>query len=61
MAIIGPFNQVPSGAVFFLQSTGTRGDIVLGPINFSSSGIATGSLSDSGLLSMQRFFLTMGS
>lgn len=59
MPIIGPFNNVPTGAVFVLQSTGTNGDIVLAPINFTQSGIATGIISGN-YISLSRYFLTMG-
>jgi hypothetical protein len=57
MAILGPFSNVPTGAVYVLQSTGTKGDIVLAPINFQTTGIYTGTIPNG---SLQRFFLTMG-
>ena len=59
MATIGPFNNVPTGAVYVLQSTGVKGDIVLAPINFSQSGISTGTISGS-ISSWSRYFITMG-
>lgn len=59
MALIGPFNGVPTGAVYVLQSTGTQGDIVLAPINFAQSGIYTGTIVG-GTNSLQRYFLVMG-
>lgn len=58
MPILGPFNNVPTGATYVLQSTGTNGDIVLAPINFNASGISTGT--SFGTSSLQRFFLIMG-
>ena len=57
MSILGPFNNVPTGAVYVLQSTGTKGDLVLAPINFNASGVYTGTVPGG---SLQRFFLTMG-
>lgn len=45
MPILGPFNRVVTGAVNFLQSTGTKGDLLLGPINFAASGTVTGIIS----------------
>lgn len=64
MSIIGPFNKVPTGAVHILQSTGVNCDIVLGPINFSASGIATGIVPianlPTGIISMSRHFIIMG-
>jgi hypothetical protein len=59
MAVIGPFNNVPTGAVYVLQSTGVNGDIVLGPINYQASGITTGTVQNN-TLSYQRFFFLMG-
>ena len=59
MPVIGPFNLVPTGAVWVLQSTGVNGDIVLGPINFSASGIATGTINGN-VISLMRYFLIMG-
>lgn len=59
MSSVGPFNLTPTGAVHVLQSTGVKGDIVAGPINFNASGIATGTVPGH-LLSLQRFFLIMG-
>lgn len=57
MSILGPFNKVPTGAVYVLQSTGTKGDLILGPINYQQSGISTGTIPGA---SLTRFFLTMG-
>lgn len=59
MASIGPFNTVPTGAVYVLQSTGVNGDIVLAPINFQQSGIATGTVPGN-YLSLSRYLLVMG-
>lgn len=59
MTVFGPFNVVPTGAVFFLQSTGVNGDIILGPINFNQSGVATGVLPGN-FISLTRYFLIMG-
>lgn len=57
MSILGPFSNVPTGAVYVLQSTGTKGDIVLAPINFNASGIYTGTVPGGSLL---RYMLLMG-
>lgn len=58
MSILGPFNNVPTGATYVMQSTGVNGDLVLAPINFLASGISTGATQ--GNTSLQRYFLIMG-
>lgn len=57
--VIGPFNTVPTGAVYVLQSTGVNGDIVLAPINFNASGVATGTVPNN-VISAQRALMLMG-
>lgn len=42
MPILGPFNNVPTGSTYFLQSTGVLGDLILGP---GAGGTGTDALS----------------
>lgn len=59
MAILGPFTIVPTGMVYVLQSTGTKGDLILAPINFQYTGIYTGTVAGADP-SLLRFMIFMG-
>lgn len=35
MTVLGPFTNVPTGSTYYMQSTGTKGDLILGPLSAS--------------------------